>query len=79
MGRGDQLRRVIRAFPAGLARLGLVERRQATGTLDGPHQSYLWDPAIAVPMSTATKIVLGTVALSALAALTLVVNTALAG
>jgi len=30
-------------------------------------------------MSTATKIVLGTVALSALAALALIVNTALAG
>lgn len=36
-------------------------------------------PTVAAPMSTATKIVLGTVVLSALGALALIVNTALAG
>ena len=34
MGLGDRLRRTLRAFPAGLARLGLLERRQATDALE---------------------------------------------
>jgi len=34
MGRRDRLRRVLRAFPASLARVGLVKRRQATEAVD---------------------------------------------
>ena len=46
---------------------------------DCPYPAYFKGSCCSAPMSTATKIVLGTVVLSVLAALALIVNTILAG